>query len=251
MGFWMVAVTGGFCRLRRRRVGQERRRRRLCRKKKRTNRLISISSPKSPPLGFFWLLPHGAQKSVLPCCGFGTVCATRKGRGCKGRGKPWGKAHARTRGKGFLKMRFLCAETHTKPRGEKLGQDSTPGLAGKRRWILGWAAPRTVQDDVHQAGIVQAALGSVGSSRSFAELQFPVPQPDASRGAAGFVAAAPQAEGKVLPARPVAFLQVERFSGEVDGDGDLIVLVNVGGDGGTWLSWREKKLESRKFTWER
>lgn len=113
------------------------------------------------------------------------------------------------------------------------------------------AAPRTVQDDVRQAGVVQAALDLVGSSRSFAELQFPVPQPDVSRGAAGFVAAAPRAVGKVLPARPVEFLQVEHFSGEVDGDGDLIVLVNVGGDGGTWLSWREKKLESRKFTWER
>lgn len=104
---------------------------------------------------------------------------------------------------------------------------------------------------MRQAGVVQAALGSVGSSRSFAELQFAVPQPDAGHGAAGFVAAAPQAEGKVLPARPVAFLQVERLSGEVDGDGDLIVPANVGADGGTRLSWREKKLESHKFTWER
>lgn len=82
-------------------MGQERRRRRLCRKKKRTNRLISISSPKSPPLGFFLAsTPRGAKKRLAVLRFWDSLCNSERAR-VQRQGKTMGKGAREDAGKGF------------------------------------------------------------------------------------------------------------------------------------------------------
>lgn len=109
MGFWMVAVTGGFCRLGRRRVGQEWRRRWLCRKKKRTNRLILILSPKSPPF-FFLFYPTRRKKRLAVLRFWDSLCNSERAR-VQRQGENRGERRTRGRGERGLQRRAFCART--------------------------------------------------------------------------------------------------------------------------------------------